>query len=77
MLMTPKYVLQQQEHEQKEPQETAPNKSDKSEVNINNQLHPLHVSNRDLRIVPDGWTPSDADPNDVLSHYDLRLKAVD
>jgi hypothetical protein len=46
-------------------------------IDINNPLHPLHVSNRDLRIVPDGWTPADADPNDILSHYDLRLKPVD
>jgi hypothetical protein len=51
--------------------------SPEKEKDINNPLHPLHVSNRDLRIVPDGWTPADADPKDILSHYDLRLKPVD
>jgi len=59
--------------EQKEQKSAA----SESEVDANNPLHPLHVSNRDLRIAPVGWTPADADPNDVLSHYDLRLKSVD
>lgn len=48
-----------------------------TEVDINNPLHPLHPSNGDLRIVPVGWTPAEAGPKDVLSHHDLRLKAVD
>jgi len=37
---------------------------------------PLERQHSDLRLAPVGWTPADADPNDVLTHYDLRLKPV-
>jgi hypothetical protein len=62
--------------EQGAPEKVVTKSSGKPEVDLNNPLHPLHISNRDLRITPSDWTPADADPNDVLSHYDLRLKVV-
>jgi hypothetical protein len=47
------------------------------EVDINNPLHPLHPSNSDVRIIPEGWKASDAAPSEPLSHFDLRIKAAE
>jgi len=44
----------------------------KLEVDVNNLLHPLHPSNGDLRIIPEGWEPPKDETNPLL-HHDLRI----
>jgi len=47
--------------------------SEKSEV----EEEFLVRKHSDLRIAPVGWTPADADPNDPISFFHLRIKRVE
>ena len=62
------HLLDQQEHQQQQESEVT-TASDKPEV----EEESLARQHSDLRLIPAGWTPADADPNDPISHYDLRI----
>lgn len=50
--------------------------SDKPKVDITNPLHPLHPSNGDLRIVPQGYEIPEGPSTPVMAHHDLRMLEV-